>query len=300
VATADAVGPVREAVGRRFPAGRRPAVTFVAGKLPAPGALVVMDAVAPAAGRIDRVRRVGGVKGVAPVGGSAAAVLPAGRRVYVSGQAENGATPAEAARKTLATLRATLAWLGLEDAHVVQCRAFLTPMSALADVVKEFDAHFGAGGPPLAVVEWVSALPIEIELVAAAPGRGAAGESVEFLTPPGMTASPIYSRVTRVAADRFIYTGGLVSAKPGGGAEQVAGTFERLRAIIKEAGSDLNHLAKATYFVADETASTELNRLRPRYYDPKRPPAASKASVAGVGVADRTLALDIIAVPAPR
>jgi hypothetical protein len=108
VATAEAAGSVREVIAKRFPVGRRPAVTLVVGKLPASDAVVAMDAVAPATGRHDRVKRVGDVKRLSPVGGSAAAVLPAGRRVYVSGQAEKGDTAAEAARKTLASLRATL------------------------------------------------------------------------------------------------------------------------------------------------------------------------------------------------
>src|SRR5262245_34675922 len=88
VATAEAVDPVREAIAKRFPAVRRPAITLVVGKLPAQDAVVAMDAVAPVAAKVDRVERIGGVKGLSPVGGSAAAVLPAGRRVYVSGQAE--------------------------------------------------------------------------------------------------------------------------------------------------------------------------------------------------------------------
>jgi enamine deaminase RidA (YjgF/YER057c/UK114 family) len=297
--TADAAGPVREAIGRRIPADRRPAVTFVVGGLPTDGALVAMDAVAPA-GPVERVRRVGGLRSAVPVGGSAAVVLPAGRRVYVSGQAEPGGTPAEATRRTLAKLRATLTWLGLTDADVVQCRAFLTPMSAAPDVVKEFDAHFGAGGPAIAFVEWKSTTPIEIELITAAPGAAAAAGPVEYLTPPGLAASPIFSRVTRVASDRFIYTAGLAASRPGAGPTQVAGTFDRLRAVLGEAGGDLNHLVKATYYVADEDGGGALNRLRPRYYDPKRPPAASKAMVLGVGVPARSLTIDMIAVPAAK
>jgi enamine deaminase RidA (YjgF/YER057c/UK114 family) len=147
-------------------------------------------------------------------------------------------------------------------------------------------------------VEWDSTLPIEIELIAAAPGGKKAADPVEYLTPPGMTASPVYCRVARVTAERYLYTGGLVSAKPGTGAEQVAGTFERLRGVLTDAGSDFNHLVKATYYVSDEDASAALNKLRPQFYDPKRPPAASKAKVAGTGVKERSLILDMIAVPA--
>jgi len=62
---------------------------------------------------------------------------------------------------------------------------------------------------------------------------------------------------------------------------------------------DVN-LAKATYYVSTDATSKALNVLRPNYYDPKRPPAASKALVPGVGREGRTLTLDMIAVPAKK
>jgi type I restriction-modification system DNA methylase subunit len=49
--------------------------------------------------------------------------------------------------------------------------------------------------------------------------------------------------------------------------------------------------------IIDNDASAKLNELRPKFYDPQRPPAASKAQVFGVGVANRSLTLDMIAVP---
>ena len=56
---------------------------------------------------------------------------------------------------------------------------------------------------------------------------------------------------------------------------------------------------KATYYITDEDASRALNELRPKYYDPARPPAASKATVAGVDPAGRNVTLDMIAVVKP-
>jgi len=76
--------------------------------------------------------------------------------------------------------------------------------------------------------------------------------------------------------------------------------FEQLREVLAATGSDLRHLAKATYYVTDEDASDALNKLRPEYYDPARPPAASKATVHGVGAADRTVSMDMIAVAVPE
>ena len=62
-------------------------------------------------------------------------------------------------------------------------------------------------------------------------------------------------------------------------------------------GSDFRHLVKATYLHEDDGTSTALNDLRPNYYDPERPPAASKANIAGTGDPTLGMVVDMIAVP---
>ena len=151
--------------------------------------------------------------------------------------------------------------------------------------------------PPVAYVEWISSLPIEIELVAHAPAV-AFKESVSYLTPPWMTSSPVFSRVARIHGSTRIYVSGLVSSSAGTGGEQVRNIFGSLTKIAELAGTDLRHLAKATYYVSDSDASVKLNQLRPNYYDPRRPPSASKAVVHGTGVADRSITIDMIAASA--
>jgi hypothetical protein len=56
-------------------------------------------------------------------------------------------------------------------------------------------------------------------------------------------------------------------------------------------------MAKATYYVSENDSSSQLNVIRPMIYDPKRPPAASKAMVQGVAKAARGITMDIIASP---
>jgi enamine deaminase RidA (YjgF/YER057c/UK114 family) len=110
-----------------------------------------------------------------------------------------------------------------------------------------------------------------------------------------MTASPIFSRVARINHGKRVYTSGLTGAGKDGAAE-VKDVFAQLGAILKKHGSDFRHLAKATYYVANDDVSKQLNLLRPDYYDPKRPPAASKAPVRGTGRKGSGLVLDMIAV----
>jgi enamine deaminase RidA (YjgF/YER057c/UK114 family) len=290
LARADDLPAVEKALAQEF-GKAQPTVTFVVGKLPHADALVALDAVAiatpvePMAANVVRFDKGGRV-----------AVLPPGPRVYIAGQAERGSTLAEATRRTLDSLRATLKFLDLQDEHVVQLKTFLNPMSAVPDVEREIVAFYGAQRtPPVVHVEWNGPNSIEIELIAASPAAKRT-EAVEFLTPPFMKPSPIFSRVARINRGQLVYVGGLYGRSGSDAASQVTDILTSLERICQEAGSDLKHLAKATYYVSDEAASQKLNEIRPKWYDPKRPPAASKAGVAGVGRPKTSLTIDMIAV----
>ncbi|HXG11047.1 MAG TPA: RidA family protein [Gemmataceae bacterium] len=296
----EVVAEVQKVFARRFRGEAKPAVSFVTGKLAHPEALVAMDAVAVAPDSGHEVKRVRSAALPGAKGGSHVAVLPPGARVYISGQAEKGDLAA-ATRKTLESLRATLKFLGLNDSDIVQLKAFMHPMSAAGTVEEEMARHFGGQAvPPLVLVEWSSTLPIEIELIASTPrSKDKYADVIEYLTPPGMQASPLFSRVARINRGKTIYVSGLYAGRAASAEEQIAEVFTELGRLLDKAGSDFRHLAKATYYVTDDAASRKLNELRPRYYDPRRPPAASKAMVAGTGQPGKTITLDMIAVPSP-
>jgi enamine deaminase RidA (YjgF/YER057c/UK114 family) len=101
--------------------------------------------------------------------------------------------------------------------------------------------------------------------------------------------------VALVESNRLAYISGLAARAPGDGEAQVRDVFAQLNDILAQAGSDMRHLAKATYYVSDEDASTMLNKLRGEFFDPARPPAASKVMVQGTGVPEVTLTMDMIA-----
>jgi enamine deaminase RidA (YjgF/YER057c/UK114 family)/murein DD-endopeptidase MepM/ murein hydrolase activator NlpD len=295
VAGPEVVPHVSSALARRLRAvAAKPAVAFVAGALPRAGALVAMDAVA--ATDLDPGASVRWIGRAAPQGaGSRVAVLAAGPRAYVSGSAAGGDL-AEGTRKTLDKLRETLAFLGLGPGDVVQLKVFVTPAAGAAVVEDEVARFFGAGAaPPLVFVEWRSAaLPIEIELVAAARGGAA---PLEHLALPGEPPSPLFSRVARTDGERTIFVSGLRGAAGASGLAEVEDLFASLGHVLTMSGSDLGHLVKATYYVSDEDASRSLNEVRRRLYDPRRSPAASKALVPGVALERRTVTMDLIAVP---
>jgi enamine deaminase RidA (YjgF/YER057c/UK114 family) len=298
VRRASLIPDVHKALARRFPGDVKPAITIVEGVLPHPDALVAMDVVAISKSDAREAKRSRCSSLAGSRGGSHVAVLPAGPHVYISGQAGKGDDIHKATRQTMEDLRATLKHLSLNEGNVVQLKAFLNPMSAAGDVEKEIARAFGEQPvPPLVFVEWKYDLPIEIELIASAPPpKEKAAEPIEFLTPPGIKASPVYSRVARVNHGKLVYVSGLYGKSAGKAEAQVQEVFAALTQLLEKTGSDARHLAKATYYVTDEEVTNQLAALRQKYYDPRRPPAASKAKVMGVGIEGRTIAIDMIAV----
>lgn len=282
-----------------FEGNRTPALMCVTTPLKAAGSRVAMDVIATVPSAAVR-----------PNTGSAG-FLQSGPRVFLSGQAQKGdGTMADATRKTLLSLERTLNFLGLQQSNVVQVKCFLSAIGAVSEAEIEIAAWFGAAknqggrvlgelapGCPTAFVEWQSPLPIEIEMVVAAPHFGP-GPSVEVRTPPGMTAAAVYSRLTIVRHPTLIYIGGLYPASHSAAPDvQLRSLFSRLKQCLDATGSDWMHLAKATYYVSDESLSREHNMVRPDYFSPRRPPAASKANVHGVGLPGHGIAMDFIVVP---
>jgi enamine deaminase RidA (YjgF/YER057c/UK114 family) len=288
-------------VKQRFPADARPAISLVETALIHPGALVAADAIAA---RSEPAVLAGIVQYSSPVFGDSgrahAAVLPVGPRVYISGQAAREGDVRQATFSALALLRENLEFLGLRLADTVQVKSFLKPISAASSVEKYIHEFFGGKAPPLVFVEWSNAERIEIELIAAGTPRppGSFPEPVEYLTPPGEVASPVFCRVVRMNQPTTIYFSSLYGQGTGDESDQIRSAFDRLSSAAGRAGTDLRHLVKATYYVTTDDVGRQLTDIRKDLYDPKRPPSASKATVAGVGVEGRVFTMDMIAAPA--
>lgn len=293
VSKLEAAAAVEAELAKRFSREHKPAVSYVVTRLPHEGCLVAMDAVAT---MISLPAQLVALHQLAESRETQSSVVPPGSLIYIAGQAEKGETLAQATRGTLNSLQKTLQFLGRDNSDIVQIKSFLSPMKDAAEAQQEMVAFFGDRPVPPAVwVEWTAPL-IEIELIAWG-GEQKSRAGVEFITPPGMTASPVYSRVTRTNSDHLIYISGLFARAATDGASEVTDIFEQLTNTLKQSGGDLRHLVKATYYCSNNETSTKLNELRPRYYHPARPPAASKALVNGVGRAGRGVTIDMIAVP---
>ena len=265
------------------------AFTLVRTPLAAKGARVAFEAVAWSS-RPAEVVEVG----------DAAAVMPAGGKIFISGQAEKGPDVASAVRLTMAGLHRSLAQLGLTKADVVQVKAFIRPLAEHAAARREVAASFdGAPVPPVVLIEWQSELFVEIELVVSAKARPApAGDTVAHSWLPWLTKSPRYSNVCHVAGGTpLIFIGAVDGGDTGEARTQMKVIFERLGSVLFEAGGSYRTLVKATYYLGDEKARAPLGDIRGVYFDPARPPAASALVVTGFGRPGRAAMLDMIAVP---
>jgi enamine deaminase RidA (YjgF/YER057c/UK114 family) len=297
VADADVSASVDRVLAERFTGPVKPAVTLVESRLPHAGALVAMDAI----GVTRRSRTVPPerivVTGLAPVPGDGAhvAVQADGAFVIVSGRAAPGEFEV-AVRGTMEQLRGDLRRVGLGLGHIVQVKAFLGDIARAADLQRIVASTFQGTAPPQVVTEWRDgSLPVEIELVATAPGATSATERLTLVEP----ISSRYSRVARVFGGRPIFVSGLTGTSDDPAA-QVREVFEQLRRVLAASGSDMRHLVKATYYVSDKAADQEINAVRPSIYDATRPPAASKISVQGTGRAGKRTVIDMIAVTTGR
>lgn len=279
VASSEVETEVRRLTGTMFP---NVPMTWVITPLSHADAMVALDVVA--ATTSQSASRAG------------ASILPPGVRYFVSGQAARDKDLAVATRGTMEQLQATLQQYGRTLADSVQIKSFVQPMSDVATARREIESFFEEGEtPPLVFVEWESTLPIEIELVAFGGSAKENAEPIEFLTPEGMKASPVFCRVVRTNDAPLVFVSGINGDPAKAPADQVKAIFAEMKTGLEEKGSDLRHLAKATYYVANPEVSRALNEMRPDYYDPERPPAASKAMVAGGGQGS-AITIDMIAV----
>jgi enamine deaminase RidA (YjgF/YER057c/UK114 family) len=296
VADASVTPAIEALLAERF-RGRdtKPAVTFVETAMPRPDVLVAMDAVAATAWHSapgEATRLVAAGLPLRTARASHAAIQPAGPFVTVSGRAARGDFE-PAVRETMAQLRGDLETAGLTFEHVVQVKSFLGDMPR-AQHLEEIVAGFFGGPrvPPQVVTEWrQDAVPVEIELVATAPTAGNGRPRVEHIEP----IAGRYSRIARANGGRPVFLSGLYG-RPDEPVAQVDDMFATLQDVLEQAGSDVRHLVKATYYVSDAAADARINAIRPTFFDPSRPPAASKLSVRGTGRPGKRSTFDMIAV----
>ncbi len=301
---ADEVATFVNRLPELLPPGSAPVVTAVETPLSEASEKLAIDVVAAVDGEGSEGVRKSASAGGGPLAPADYSVAPSERLVFLSGRPEKGEI-AEAAQASLKWQLALASELDCQPQDVAQIRVFLAKMEDAPVVLEAIRAAFaGQPVPPVSFVNWIASAPVEIEMIACrsatAKDKAEVAGSLQLYNPPGVKPSPNFSRAAVLASSTVIFTAGFVARKDGDGAAQTRDAFNQLVEALGDVGSDLRHGAKAHYFVSDDDAAKAIDVLRREYLDPSRPPAASKAKVAGVGRAGRSVVIDCIAVPAAR
>jgi enamine deaminase RidA (YjgF/YER057c/UK114 family) len=292
------VDKFREHLSKRVGPSVRPAISAVLTPLADRTALIAVDAVAAASEpgireTFDRCPALSGHEWCDDT-----RILPRSGIAYLSGQPDEGAVAETAVAKSMSDLMKTMGHLKITPKDVVQMKVFLRPASSAEEVLGELRKFFpGQPLPPVVFVEWLASVPVEIEMIARLPPSDMPGEDIVYYTPPEVRPSNTFSKAVLLRGDRQIFISGLYAKVPSRGEPQAVYVFDQLQDVLKKSGSDMRHLVKGTYYVSDDDAARWVDRLRPRVFDPLRPPAASKIMVHGVGMPQRTMTVDMIAVP---
>ncbi len=292
-----------DAVVAQMFADRPLAISWVTTPLTAPAALVGVDAVGAAAGKIGGVQLASARSLPAGITGAHVAILPAGQRIFISGMSDPEKDLRLATRKTMQSLGETLTWLKATKADVVQVKAFLRPYPEHAAALEEMAAFFaGAPVPTCLVVEWTTPGAVEIEmLVAGRKDAAPTADGLAFLTQPGVKPSPAFARIVTVdAGNPLIFIPGLYGKGAGSVRQEWLDIFGELGDILWETGSSIRHQVKGTYYSTTGESRKLHGEIRAVYFDPARPPASSGMMTKGVGRPDRTTTIDMIAIPIPR
>ncbi|MEX2565026.1 MAG: RidA family protein [Cyclobacteriaceae bacterium] len=292
---------VLEKIRILLPEGSFPAITLINAGQPREKVLLTMDAVAtaPSTSVGDGVVSLLLTEGLfGKSNRSGVALLPPGRKVFISGQAEPGENLLEASDKTMQNLFATLAYIGASAKDVVQIKAFINPIEDAAEVEEVIAAFFrGQKVPPIVMVEWLQEQSkAEIELIASAPESQKEKESVSYYAPPWMSQATTFSRVVDVKKGGLFFTSGLYAEEGDDEESRARNLFRTLTRVLQKAGSDYDHLVKATYYPSHEKGREGLVNVRTEYYNPVKPPAASLIRIQGTGRKGVYLNVDMIGV----
>jgi enamine deaminase RidA (YjgF/YER057c/UK114 family) len=256
VVGAENVEPVRRAIEAEFKKRRRPAPllsVIVIGALPHANARVLIEAVSLAKTEVNP----GGV-------------------AFISGQPVSEQKPiaeiAPLVEKSLAALGVAHKAINVEPADVLRATCFVT---SLADVVEA--ERMARRAFPAAALSFVqlqrnpTRALVECETVARL--RAAEKESLRFVNPDGLNASPNYSHVALVGAPRVVFSD--LALAPGLQESDAKLAFTRLEQALLSGGASIKQVAMSHLYPISPAASELIRNTRFGFYDKSRPPAST-------------------------
>jgi enamine deaminase RidA (YjgF/YER057c/UK114 family) len=242
-----------------------PALSVVqVGALPLEGAQVVIESIAVAK------------KEVNPLG-----------LVFISGQ--GGAAP----EKAIANLKTALQGAAAQSAGMRRITCFVSSLDDYAEVRRSLDAAYSSAALDIVQLQRApNGRVVECEAVAKAERKVAA--PVEFVNPPGLTASPNFSQLALVSAPKLVFTGTQVSYGYQDSDARLA--FQRLAKDLEHSGTSIKDVAMTHIYPLSTSLLEQVRRVRFEFFDKSHPPAATMLPFEGLPAMDAGFALDVIAI----
>ena len=128
---------------------------------------------------------------------------------------------------------------------------------------------------------------------------------VEYLRPPGLFASPMFSQVTTVIEGKLIFVSGQVSWDDKGKVlhagdlrAQTRQTFENMKTALEAAGATFDNVLKFNIYVVnlDREKWKIVGEERAKYINPERAPASTMVGVPGLVLEDLLIEIEATAV----
>ena len=218
------------------------------------------------------------------------------------------------ARYVLENLRALLEDAGSDLDHVVKAQVFILDC-ALFSEFDEVWKEFFSTPPPRTTVETgphgllVPGTLVEIDLIAVSKDAATQPEAVQSSS----AAQPIAAYTPAVRWGDFIFPAGQLATDFGEGGiapearvdpafpyyaseieRQTEYTLNNLRALLEDAGSDLDHVVKAQVFLKDLNDFWEFDSIWREHFD--SPPPRTTLQIGDVLIGGALIEIDLIAV----
>jgi enamine deaminase RidA (YjgF/YER057c/UK114 family) len=207
--------------------------------------------------------------------------------VFISGQ--GGKAP----EKAIADLKTALRGAGSEAADVLRITCFVGALEDGAEALRSIATDYR--GAALDIVQ-LQRTPyrgmVECEAVAKLKHRIAG--PVEFLNPPGLTASPNFSQLALVSAPKLELTGTLLSYGYQDSDARLA--FQRLAKAVEQGGSSMKDVVVTHMYPLSQSLLEQVRKIRFEFLDPSRPPAATLLPFDGLPAMEAGFAIDVIAI----
>ena len=206
---------------------------------------------------------------------------------FLSGQA------APSAEQSVAQLRTALQGVGLGTEDVLRATCFLPTLEDISATRNTLSAAF-----PAAALNYVQVqrapMKSTVECEAVARLKKPAGEALRLVNPSGLAASPNYSQVALVGAQRLVLTGTQMAFRSQD--EDVRLAFGRLRKDIEPLGAHFDNVAMSSAYPLTRFIAERISAMRFEFFNKDRPPASTLLLFEGLPSLDASFAIDVVAV----